>query len=378
MKKLLFLIYSLFLVCLTFFSYLFVDQNLSYLHGLYSGAASNYRSQVTFLYILIIFLFFIFYFLFLWLIKKRHLVGKEVVSLIFITVIFTFFSYPSMLSYDIFNYITTAKVLFNYHENPYIIMPIEFVNDPYLLFTHAANKIALYGPFWTLLSGIPYLLGFGNFLLALFNFKLMTVLFYIGVNYFVWKISKNMFSVALFSLNPLVVIETLVSGHNDIVMMFFTISSFFFLTKKKFRLSVIFFVMSIFIKYTTIVLIPVFIYIFWQTLRKKTVDWKKTFYLSSLLMLAAFFLSSIREEIYPWYAIWFLVFVNLIPQKRILLYLSFALSFGLLLRYVPFMLFGTHFGVTPFVKTALTFTPTFFVLIYIFFKDKLWLKIFSR
>ena len=95
-------------------------------------------------------------------------------------------------------------------------------------------------------------------------------------------------------------------------------------------------------------------------------------------MLAAFLLSPVREEIYPWYAIWFLPFVSIVSQKRTLLQVSLALSFGLLLRYIPFMLLGTHFGVTPFFKTSVTFIPVFLVLIYIFFKDKLWLKIFSR
>ena len=95
-------------------------------------------------------------------------------------------------------------------------------------------------------------------------------------------------------------------------------------------------------------------------------------------MAGAFILSPIREEIYPWYAIWFLPFISIVFQKRTLVYISVALSFGLLLRYVPFMLFGTHFGVTPFLKISVTLTPVFFVLIYVFLRDKLWLKIFSR
>jgi len=378
MKKILIGSYICLLLFVAFISYLFVDPNFFYLKNIYSGIAFKNRQIITFLYLLIILSFFIFYFLFLLLIHRKLINAKDIKLLVVLTAGVLFFAYPAMLSYDIFNYITTAKVLFHYHENPYIVMPIEFANDPYLLFTHAANKIALYGPFWILLSGIPFLLGFGNFLLILFNFKLVIVLFYYGVSYFIWKISKNIFSVVLFSLNPLVVVEALVASHNDIAMMFFTISSFFFLIRKKVGLAVIFFILSIFIKYVTIILIPVFIYTFWQTIRKKTVDWEKAFYYSSLLMLIAFFLSPIREEIYPWYAIWFLPFVGLVHQSKTLLYIALAFSFGLLLRYVPFMLLGTHFGVTPFFKTALTFIPVFFVLIYVFFKDKLWLKIFSR
>jgi hypothetical protein len=284
-----------------------------------------------------------------------------------------------MLSFDIFNYIATAKVLFFYHENPYVIMPIEFVGDPLLSFTHAANKIALYGPSWISISAIPYFTGFGNFLVTLFSFKLFVSIFYLGTVYLIWKISKNLLSVSFFALNPLVIIETLVSGHNDIVMIFFSLCSFYILmNKKNIILAIIFFMLSIFVKYSTIFLFPLFIYIVWKTIRKRSINWTKIFYFSSFLMLVAFLLSPIREEIYPWYAIWFLPFVSIVFQKKILVYISLALSFGLLLRYVPFMLLGTHFGVTPFLKTAVTFIPVFFVIIYIFFKDKLWLKIFSR
>src|SRR5581483_4454944 len=86
-------------------------------------------------------------------------------------------AYPTMLSFDIFNYIATAKVLFHYHENPYIIMPMEFIGDPLLHYTRAANKVALYAPFWIFITGSPYVLGFKNIFLILFNFKILNVLF---------------------------------------------------------------------------------------------------------------------------------------------------------------------------------------------------------
>jgi hypothetical protein len=301
-----------------------------------------------------------------------------VIWLICVTVILLLFSYPAMLSYDIFNYIATAKVLFFYHENPYIIMPIEFTKDLLLSFTHAANKIALYGPVWIILSVVPYCMGFGQFLLILLNLKLFTVLFYVGTTYLVWKISKNIFSVVLFSLNPLIIIEILVSGHNDIVMIFFALLSFFLLMKKRIIVAFFFLFLAILIKYATLFLIPVFFYTVWKLFKKQKVDWEKIYIASSLSMFVIFLLSPLREEIYPWYAIWFLPFVSLVHKSKMLLYIALAFSFGLLLRYVPFMLFGTHFGLTPFLKTAVTFIPVFFVLIYIFFKDKLWLKIFSR
>jgi len=375
MKKFVILVYSAFISLFTIFSYVFVDPNLAYLKNVYSDFAFSNRLLTTVFYASSVLVFFIFYGIFIYLGAKRRISLKEIFILLGITAVILLFSYPAMVSYDIFNYITTSKVLFFYRENPYIIMPVEFIGDPLLAFTHATNKIALYGPIWVLLAGIPYLLGFGNFIVTLFSFKIVIMIFYFLTVFLIWKISKNIIPVILFSLNPLVVIETLISGHNDIVMIFLILFSFFLLIKKKIFLGILFFVLSIFIKYVTILLIPIFLYIVWRLIRNKRIDWAKVYYFSSLLMLIAFFLSPIREEIYPWYAIWFLSFSFLLPSKKILVYISAAFSFGLPFRYVPFMLLGTHAGLTPFIKSVVTFLPPFLVGLYLIIKKKIWEKI---
>lgn len=378
MKSVFIFLYIFFLLCFLIFSYLFIDPNLLYLHKLYSGFAFNNRQLTTALYISFILIFFLFYFLILRL-GKRGLFGfKDCRLYLILTIVLLVFSYPAMLSFDIFNYIATSKVLFFYHENPYIIMPVEFTKDPLLLFMHAANKTALYGPVWILLTGIPYLLGFGNFLLTLLNFKLFVVLFYIGTISIIWKISKNFTTLLLFALNPLIIIETLLSGHNDIVMMFFALLSFYLLMKKRIFLAVIFIIVSILIKYATLFLLPIFIYVSIKKIKKTEIKWEKVFSYSAILMIIAFLLSPIREEIYPWYAIWFLPFAFLVPRNKILLYFSVSFSFGLLLRYIPFMFLGTYFGPTPLIKTLVTFAPAIVTLVFIFTKEQLWRKTFSQ
>lgn len=363
MKKLIFFLYFGFLLLFSVFSYAFVDPNLPYLKSIYSGFVFSNRFLTTVLYILFILIFFIFYGIFIWLGVKKKLQFNDVLLLVSITVGALFISYPAMLSYDIFNYITTSKVLFFYSENPYIIMPIKFTGDPLLSFTHAANKIALYGPVWIILTGIPYFVGLGSFIITLFSLKLFVVIIYLGMIFLIWKISKNIIPVILFALNPLVIIETLISGHNDIVMMFFMLLSFFLLMKKRVGWAVLFFSLSVLIKYATLLLIPIFIFVVWKIIKRRQINWSNIFYHSSLLMLLGFLLSPIREEIYPWYAIWFLPFVFLIPEKKILLCASIAFSFGLLFRYVPFMLFGTHFGLTPIIKILVTFLPVIFIAV---------------
>ena len=363
MKKILILGYFVHLLLFSIFSYFFIDPNLIYLRNIYTGFTFDYRGITTFIYLLFILSFFVFYFLFLKLAGKKLLNQKDLIILVAITIISLFFSYPALVSYDIFNYIATAKVSFYYLENPYLIMPIQFVNDPLLLFMQAANKTALYGPFWILLTSFPFMLGLGQFLITLFNFKLFVAIFYLLTLYLMYKFSKNTQDLILFALNPLVVFESLVGGHNDIVMMFFAIASLYLFKNKKMLLGLVFLLLSIFIKFASIFLIPVFIYLLIQKINKKEISWDKVFFIASISMFTIFLLSSFREEIYPWYGIWFLTFIPFIKNSLLRgFYLS--LSFGLLVRYIPYMYLGTYFGPTPILKMVLMLTPVFLFLIY--------------
>lgn len=371
MKKTVFFFYSLFLFIFTAFSYAFIDPNLFYLKEIYTGFAFNNKPIATAIYVFLIILFFIFYFLFLKLVKEKKLPLKNIKILIGITGGILLISYPAMLSYDIFNYFATSKVLYFYGENPYLVMPIEFTSDSFLLFTRAANKIALYGPSWIAITAVPFLAGFGNFLLIILNFKLLALFFYLLTIFLIFKMTKNLFSVSLFALNPLIIVETLISGHNDIVMMFLALLSFFLLTKKKIFFGILVLFLAIFIKYSAVFLLPVFFYTVIKIIRKENVDWEKVFYFSALLMLLAFFLSPFREEIYPWYAIWFLIFSFLVPNKKFLLNLSLVFSFSLLFRYIPYMFSNTYLGYTPMLKTAITFIPSALFSVYYVFKKKI-------
>src|SRR3989344_7928334 len=161
MNKIVIYCYCFFLLLFLFFSLLFVDPNFFYFEFIYSGIFSSYRNLVTIGYIIFLCVFIAFY---VYLLFHKASFEKIYVKLIIFSTIILAIAYPAMLSFDICNYVATAKILFFYKENPYVIMPIEFSNDSILRFMHAPNKIALYGPFWVVITGIPFLLGFGNFL----------------------------------------------------------------------------------------------------------------------------------------------------------------------------------------------------------------------
>ena len=389
-------LYLITLLCLTVFSWGFVDKNIPIqtLPVLYEFAHTQ-RSLAVIIYSILTTLLFVFYGLFLWMIYKKKLAKKEVLRLILKTCIILLFAFPGF-SNDIFNYIATAKVTFLHHENPYIIMPIEIPNEPMLSFVHAANKIALYGPAWILLSFIPHILGAGNLIVSMLMFKIFVAVFYAGLLWGIWKLSKkNLWALAFFALNPLVTIETFVSAHNDVVMMFFALGSFYFMQKKKLLVSVLFLFLSILIKYATVFLLPIYAYMFYQqklnsfcceaelrrnpdrqigglhnVLRKKEIVWERVWFWSAIAMYGMFFSSPLREEIYAWYLIWPLTFVAFLPPRHFLTFVSFGFSFGLMFRVAPFIYARNWAGMTPLIKKIVTFIPPAFTAMLYVIKKK--------
>ena len=289
---------------------------------------------------------------------KRALVTSQTVwLLIFGTVGVLFWAYPA-LSNDIFNYIATAKITFLYKENPYIIMPIDITNEPMLAFLHAANKVALYGPVWIALTAVPYYVGAENLLVTLFTFKLFVIAWYLLLCYLIWVISgRKPWPLAFFALNPLVTLSTLVDGHNDVVMMALALASFLLVKRRQYWAGVLLLISSIFIKGATLFLTPVFFWCLYATWKKRTVPWQRVWYWSSVAMYVIFFLSPLREEIYAWYFIWILTFVALRESFDFLTALSIGFSFGLPLRFLPFLYWREWGGMTPFVKKIVTFFP---------------------
>lgn len=368
----LFILYTLLLIAITIFSYSFVDYRFYFKPAKILGSLIiRQPARLSFVYSLFIILFFLFYFRFLSMVKRKKLTAKKICQLIGLTALILFFAYPGF-SYDVFNYMATARVTFLHRENPYLVMPIEIPNEPMLKFMHAANKTALYGPAWILLTALPHYLGFGNLLLTIFTFKVLAILFYFALLWLIWKLSKkNLWSLTFFALNPLVVIETLLGGHNDVVMMSFALFAFYLLKKRRFLLGLVSLFLSVMIKFATLFLLPSVALFFWQKYQKKKINWPQIWRWSFYSLLIIFFLSPLREEIYSWYFIWPLTFVSLLPDSQLLKAISLGFSFGLPFRLAPYLYTFSWAGMTPKIKKLVTFLPPALVIFY--FQAKKWL-----
>jgi hypothetical protein len=286
----------------------------------------------------------------LWAIQKKRISSKTVWSIVLITAGALVFSYPAF-SYDIFNHMFTAKTVLIYHQNPYIVTPLQFAGvDSWLSFMHWTHVTSIYSPLWIIMTLFPYIFGFGYFLFLLWNFKILVVLFYLLA---VWSIGKilekdgliaQLTGIALFALNPLVIIEAIVSAHNDMVMMGLGLLAIALYGSKNKVLSFFILALSIAIKIMSLFLIPAFL-----------MRWNRTIALLGMVIGLGLFL--MQREIMAWYLLWIIPIIALHPTKWNLVILSGGISLGVLLRYAPFFYYGHWNDPVPTMKMWVTVIP---------------------
>jgi hypothetical protein len=317
------------------YSYGFVDKNLTELSNPIQYLVFERRGWAGGVYVGFFVVFWLLYYALLRLIDQKKISFDKLKTLIIATSAIFLFSFPAF-SYDIFNYMLTARVAFTHKENPWVVRPIEIPNEPALAYTRAANKWALYGPTWILLTYVPHVFGLHNVWLTIIMFKLLIYVFFYFFLFLVWKQTKNIWNVAFFAFNPLVLITILNEAHNDIVMMVLVVSSLLF-TRYKFWL----WIASVFVKGATIVLLPV-----------------TSFRVAYWLMFLVFLVSPFREEMYPWYFIWCLSLLAFLPKSHRFIYkFSLAFCFGLLLRNLPYIVTRQYDGYNQLIRTAVTWLP---------------------
>ena len=267
-------------------------------------------------------------------------------SILVIAIILTL-SY-SAFSYDIFNYIFDAKIITHYQLNPYLNKALDFPNDPMLSFMRSTHRVYPYGPSWLLVT-VPFsYIGMNIFIVTFFLFKALSTFSYIATCYLLYVTAKKLgiknplLAVSLFAFNPLVLIEGLVSAHNEIVMMAIVMLAFYLLISKQKTRSLIAFVFSIGIKYTTVFLAPIFIA---SIFTKKYLEKERLLPISLFLMTLAVIATSVASgqnknpEFQPWYLLSLAPFVSLY-ENRLARSTYIAISITALMSYVPFLWSG--------------------------------------
>jgi len=351
--KALVFVYLVVLVCLFLYSFTQIDLSLTFSKNAFAASLVKSFQQIGYfnrplsgaLYLGFIITLFSFYGLFLYLVYKKKLHKKVVWSLLIGATCVLAFSYNAF-SYDLFNYIFDAKIITHYQQNPYDHKGLDYVGDPMLSFMRWTHRVYPYGPVWLGLTVPLSFLGLQFFLPTLILFKMLMAASFIGSLFFLGKIlkkiapGKELFGLLFFGLNPLVLIESLVSAHIDIVMVFFCLWSFYLLVREKYVVSFFLFFFSVGIKFATGFLLPVYLWLFVLQRKKKKVDWQKITLFSLGLLLCTVLIASLRSSFQPWYLVLVLAFASLLASKYYILVPSIILSFGAMLTYVPYLFIG--------------------------------------
>lgn len=344
--------FTLTLFFLTFYSYSQVDLNLTlssnYIYQLFQNRLTYLgyfnRPLSSLIYIILFITLFLHYFYILLQTVKKSISVRQVIFIISLSCIILFFSYPAF-SHDIFNYLFDARIVTKYYANPYTHSALDYPGDLWVRFMHWTHRTYPYGPVWLLIT-LPFSwLGFGKLVMTLWNFKIMIALFHIGNIILIYKIlsrinSENrLLGISFYALNPLIIIESLVSPHNEVVMLFFLLMVIYYgFIKKKQLFGIFNLLLSAGIKYTTIILIPLFI--IYKKNRK--MEPSGLIYIILFLLIPVLLIQIYYREPYPWYFIPIIGVTSLICNKRIIMLSIIGVSFGILLRYFPYLYYGDY------------------------------------
>lgn len=194
--------------------------------------------------------------------EKEIFKNKKQIMLFILIISFIFMMILPFLSGDIYYYIGDSWINAKYGENPYYTtvknVQDNGINDEILNNTgYWSHTTSIYGPIWNSFAKLLVSLSFGRVTIALFIFKIASLLIHVLNSYLIAKITKSNKYMLLYGLNPLVLIELLSNVHNDIYLILFILLALYFLIKRKnIYFTVIFLALSIAIKYSTVLIVP--------------------------------------------------------------------------------------------------------------------------
>lgn len=263
----------------------------------------------------------------------RALLNRRSRLVIFLPLIL-FFAHPAFLSHDVYSYAIYAKELIYYHVIPQFVPPNAFPFDPWLAFNHWPTSASRYGPVWTALSLVPFLIGSPNLLLVSYAFKILGVLGYL-LNLFLFKKLSPKINFLVFALNPFIILEALASPHTDVWVTVFVLVSLIFILRKKPRLAWLSLLASVGVKIVSLSLIfPLLLQSLFRFSSKILIAVFAVFaYLGSAIIIA-------RWSINPWYLYLPITLSLLLWEIKFWRYLAVSLSAAALVRYLPYFYLG--------------------------------------
>ena len=175
--------------------------------------------------------------------------------------------YP-ITALDVVLYVVRARLWALYGGSPMLALPMNFPQDPYIsLAGEYVKQPSPYGPLWELIAQIPMQLGITSIGSGVIAMKVLSFVSYIGMAFLIgWYARQdsprsevsNLTALAFFALNPLVLMQAIGNGHNDMLLMAFMTLGLIFWQREKWIWATVAFTLATLVKVTGLIFLPLF------------------------------------------------------------------------------------------------------------------------
>ncbi len=142
---------------------------------------------------------------------------------------------------DLFRYVLRGRIWAIYGQSPMLVPPNQFPNDPFIAFAGEFGQwVSGYGPLWEIVVQVPLRLGAAEMVSGSIGLKLVVLLSYLGCAILLGWVarpyvtgldftaappsrrsaaSSSLLALTFFAWNPLILLQGLGNGHNDLLFM---------------------------------------------------------------------------------------------------------------------------------------------------------------
>jgi hypothetical protein len=188
--------------------------------------------------------------------------------------------YP-ITALDVALYIVRGRLWAVHGVNPLVALPVNFPSEPYVAVAgEYAKQVSPYGPLWELVVQIPLRLGILTLGSGVIAMKVIALLAYAGMAWLVgWKSRQDesgqgfsaAAALAFFALNPLVLLEAMGNGHNDMLMLALITLGLVLWQRGRWAWAAVALAAAALIKSTGAVVLP----LFWMAVVAAAPTWRK-------------------------------------------------------------------------------------------------------
>jgi hypothetical protein len=170
-----------------------------------------------------------------------------------------------LFSKDLFSYVLNGRIVVVHDGNPYLDVPALFPQDPFLALVDWREVPNFYGPLWTTIAAGVVAVGGDDLSVLLLLFRLVSALAVVGASIVIWRLLRQLrphaaaLGVALWAWNPLVVLESGGSGHNDAVLALLLVLALAGMVHRRVVIGLVALTAAVLVKYSAAILGPLYL-----------------------------------------------------------------------------------------------------------------------